>query len=64
MTKKKDPNRCIEMVFPASGGFTQRQCSKKNGQGKDGQYCSEHARSTKDIAPSNDKRKARDRLWR
>lgn len=60
----KDDNRCIELVYPMSGGFTPRQCRKPNGHGKDGQYCTEHGRSTKDIAPTNDKRKMKDRLWR
>ena len=64
MTKKIDPTRCIEQVFSATGGYSARQCNKPKGHGTDGQYCTAHARSTKDIEPSKVKRDRGDKLWR
>ncbi len=63
MKKQLDPQRCVEEVFSASGGYGTRQCGKKRGHGTDGLYCTEHARSTKDIEPSKDKRRVRDKIW-
>lgn len=61
----KQDNRCEEQVFSVTpGNFKPRQCSKPAGHGEGGRYCSEHSRNTKDIAPSNEKRKTKDRLWR
>lgn len=59
-----EDSRCVEEVFPTKGGFKTRRCNKPAGHGENGQYCTEHAKSTKDIGPLNDKRKKKDRLWR
>lgn len=49
----EDPARCVAEVFPAhrAGGFISYQCRRKRGHGENGEYCSVHGRSTKDIKP-------------
>jgi hypothetical protein len=40
----QDPYRCIEEVWPSSGGWTPYQCCRKRGHGPDGLYCKQHAK--------------------
>lgn len=47
----EDPTRCREEVWPRFRGFISAQCSRKRGHGKDGAFCSIHARRTTNIAP-------------
>lgn len=48
MTAKK----CIELVFSTRpGDFKPRRCNRAAGYGKDGDYCTNHSKSSKDIGP-------------
>jgi bacillopeptidase F (M6 metalloprotease family) len=40
----EDTTRCIEKVYPPSGGgsWIPHQCYRKRGYGKDGLYCKQH----------------------
>jgi hypothetical protein len=40
----EDPTRCIEEVWPHSGGWIPYQCCRKRGHGPDGLYCKQHAK--------------------
>jgi hypothetical protein len=43
----EDPTRCIETVYSGFGrwsSFHPFQCSRKRGFGKDGLYCTQHAK--------------------
>jgi hypothetical protein len=41
---KEDESRCIEEVWPSSGGWIPYQCQRKRGHGPDGLYCKQHAK--------------------
>ena len=44
--------KCIELVFSTRpGDFKPRRCSRAAGHGKNGDYCGNHAKSSKDIGP-------------
>lgn len=43
----EDKTRCIEEIWPSSGGWIPYQCSRKRGHGKKGLYCKQHAKKCK-----------------
>lgn len=49
----EDVTRCVEACYSSShhAGYVTYQCRRKRGYGPNGEFCSQHARSTKDIKP-------------
>lgn len=40
----EDETRCVKSVPGAFGGMVSRQCARKRGYGRDGEYCKQHAK--------------------
>lgn len=47
----ENPAKCCEEVWPTGRSMIPYQCPRPRGHGKDGAYCSQHARDTTAIKP-------------
>ena len=41
----EDKTRCVQTVWPRSGGWIDSQCKRKRGHGPNGLYCKQHAKN-------------------
>jgi hypothetical protein len=40
--QRENITRCVQVVYPADGGWIPYQCKRKRGHGPNGLYCSQH----------------------